>query len=194
MRTWAPRVLGLDRLHPSVGCSDARNESNMRKLSSNRISSQKARRVEGGGLDAYAELHKPSGIAVCKTCRAVHERGKWRWSDAPEGAEAALCPACRRIEDRVPAHVLRLDDIPADQRQEIVAMIHHTADEEARLHPIERLMWVTDTKARIEVAMTGVHLARRLRAAITRSWRRRFVSKPGADTTVMRWKDAEVAS
>jgi len=62
------------------------------------------------------------------------------------------------------------------------------------LHPIERLMWVTDTKSRIEVAMTGVHIARRLRAAITRSWRRRFVSKPGTDTTVMRWKDAEVAS
>jgi hypothetical protein len=73
-------------------------------------------------------------------------------------------------------------------------MIHHTADEEARQHPIERLMWVTDTKSRIEVALTGVHLARRLRAAITRSWRQRFVSKLGVDTTVMRWKDAEAAS
>lgn len=73
-------------------------------------------------------------------------------------------------------------------------MIHHTADEEARLHPIERLMWVTDTKSRIEVALTGVHIARRLRAAIARAWRRRFVSKLGTDTTVMRWKDAEAES
>jgi hypothetical protein len=55
-------------------------------------------------------------------------------------------------------------------------------------------MWVTDTKSRIEVVLTGVHLARRLRAAIARSWRQRFVSKLGVDTTVMRWKDAEAAS
>ena len=163
----------------------------MRKLPSNRISSQKARRVDAGGLDAYADLHKPSGVVVCKTCRAVHERGKWRW---PDGAESALCPACHRIEDRAPAHVVRLDDVPEEQRTELIAMIHHTADEEARQHPIERLMWVTDTKSRIEVALTGVHLARRLRAAITRSWRQRFVSKLGVDTTVMRWKDAEAAS
>lgn len=160
----------------------------MRKLASNRISGLKGRRVSGNGLDPYMDPHKREGAHVCSTCRAVNERGKWRWTDAPKGAKPTVCPACRRIEDRCPAHLLRLDGVPQDQRPEIVAMIHHTADEEARLHPIERLMWLQDGKERIEVALTGVHIARRLRAAIARSWRGRFASKLGVEQTDLRWK------
>ena len=160
----------------------------MRKLASNRISGLKGRRVSGNGLDTYMDAHKPEGASVCTTCRAVNERGKWRWTDAPKGAEKVVCPACRRIEDRCPAHLLRLDGVPQDQRSELVAMIHNTADEEARLHPIERLMWLQDGKERIEVALTGAHIARRLRAAIARSWRGRFASKLGVEQTELRWK------
>jgi NAD-dependent dihydropyrimidine dehydrogenase PreA subunit len=160
----------------------------MRKIGSNRISGLKGRRVSGNGLDTYMDAHKREGVSVCSTCRAVHERGKWRWTDAPKGAEPMVCPACRRIEDRCPAHLLRLDDVPQDQRSELVAMIHNTADEEARLHPIERLMWLQDGKQRIEVALTGAHIARRLRAAIARSWRGRFASKLGVEQTELRWK------
>lgn len=160
----------------------------MRKLPSNRIGAQKGRRVGGDGLDAYADVHKHAGAAVCTTCRAVNERGKWRWTAAPDDAESVVCPACRRIEDRCPAHVLRLDGVPKDQRHDLVAMIHNAADEEARLHPIERLMWLQESAERIEVALTGAHIARRLRAAITRSWRRSFSSKLSEDHSVMTWK------
>lgn len=160
----------------------------MRKLSSNRISGIKARRVSGNGLDPYADAKKMEGASICTTCRAVNERGKWRWSAAPKGASSVLCPACRRIEDRCPAHLLRLDGVPADQQAELVAMIHNAADEEARLHPIERLMWLEQRKDRIEVALTGVHIARRLRAAIARSWRGRFASKLSVEQTELRWK------
>jgi len=162
----------------------------MRKLASNRISGLKGRRVSGNGLDPYVDAHKREGASVCTTCRAVHERGKWRWTDAPKGAHPLVCPACRRIEDRCPAHLLRLDGVPQDQRSELVAMIHHEADEEARLHPVERLMWLRDGKDRIEVALTGAHIARRLRVAIARSWRGRFASKLGVDQTELAWKPA----
>ena len=160
----------------------------MRNLNSNRISAQKGRRAGGDGLDTYADAHKHEGVMVCTTCRAVNERGKWRWVPAPKDATAGVCPACRRIEDRCAAHVLRIDGVPKDQRHDLVAMLHHTADEEARLHPIERLMWLEEKEDRIEVALTGAHIARRLRAAIARSWRRRFASKLSEDHSVMTWK------
>ncbi len=160
----------------------------MRKISSNRISGLRGRRVSGNGLDPYMDAHKKEGVSVCTTCRAVHERGKWRWTDAPKDSQPMVCPACRRVEDHCPAHLLRIDGVPQEQQHELVAMIHHAADEEARLHPIERLMWLREDKERIEVALTGAHIARRLRAAIARSWRGSFASKLGVEHTELRWK------
>lgn len=162
----------------------------MRNMPANRIAGLKARQSVSQSTDPYADVHKPSGVVVCTTCHAIHERGTWKWGEAPTSATSALCPACRRISDRCPAHVLRLEGVPKDQRTELVAMVHRVADEESREHPLERLMSLEDTADRIEIRTTGVQLPRRLRASISRAFRQRFASKFSTDHSAMTWKVA----
>jgi NAD-dependent dihydropyrimidine dehydrogenase PreA subunit len=162
----------------------------MRNLTKNRLSELKARPTTLPKQDPYADAHKPSGVVTCTACHAFHERGHWKWGAVPSGASTALCPACRRIKDRCPAHVLRLDGVPKDRRQELVALVHRVAEEECRDHPLERLMSLEDAADLIEIRTTGAQLPRRLRASIARAFRQRFASKFSAEHSAMTWKAA----
>lgn len=162
----------------------------MRNMPANRLAGLKARESVSQSMDPYADVHKSPGVVVCTACHAIHERGTWKWGEAPTSATSALCPACRRISDRCPAHVLRLEGVPMDQRSELVAMVHRVSDEESREHPLERLMSLDDTADRIEIRTTGVQLPRRLRASIARAFRQRFASKFSTDHSAMTWKAA----
>lgn len=160
----------------------------MRNLSSSRLGGLAARSEPARKSDPYLETKKPRGACVCSSCHATQQRGRWQWIDAPAGAAAVVCPACRRIADRCPAHVLHLGGVPRDQRAELVAMVQRVAEEEMREHPLERLMSVADKAGRIEVRTTGAKLPRRLRAAIARAFRRRFSTHSDVDRSEMTWK------
>lgn len=160
----------------------------MRNLPANRLGGLKARSENGHSSDPYVDARKPQGVSVCTTCHAIQQRGRWKWEAAPPGAATVLCPACRRVADRCPAHVLRLEGVPLDQRSELLAMVQRVAEEETREHPLERLMSLGDTAERIEICTTGMQLPRRLRSAIGRAFRRRFATKADADHSAMTWK------
>ena len=55
-----------------------------------------------------------SAPALCTECRAVLTRGRWTWDarlsvPADICLPATLCPACRRVRDRDPAHVVGIE-------------------------------------------------------------------------------------
>src|SRR5205085_1601600 len=59
--------------------------------------------------DPYQPRGKYHEPTVCADCRAVFRRGRWAHADAPEGARSDLCPACRRIREKLPAGSVTLE-------------------------------------------------------------------------------------
>lgn len=111
----------------------------------------------------------PEGNAHCPQCGAVHHQGRWTWLLAlPEGAQAHVCPACRRIADDQPAGTLHLEGgFQAEHRAEVLGLIHNIEAAEKAQHALERLIKVSERQDGLLVTTTGIHLAQRLGHALT---------------------------
>jgi hypothetical protein len=113
--------------------------------------------------DPYQPAGKYREPAHCEQCGAVYHGGGWRWGDAPEGARAETCPACRRIHDKLPAGWMILDGtFVAAHRDELLAIIHHEAEHERLEHPLNRIMRIDEPEGRIEISTTDIHLPQRI--------------------------------
>lgn len=120
--------------------------------------------------DPYKWREKMADPAVCPTCRAVYEDGRWRWGQPPVGAQPIVCQACERIADRCPAGVVTLTgSYVAGHREEFLALIRHQEEHEKSKHPLNRIMEIRDTADGIEVTTTDIHLPRRIGEALRRT-------------------------
>lgn len=154
--------------------------------SSRAIAFARARRAAKDWVDAY----RPAGKlhpARCLHCGATEWQGRWMWGDAPPDLAPVTCPACARIRDGVPAHVLELSGALPPWWNEVRGMIGNVERAEAAEHPMERVMKVEVAGDRVLVATTGVHLARRLAGAIVRRWRRTVRLRFAEHTTSIEW-------
>lgn len=124
---------------------------------------RREQRLEGMEHDAYKAGMKPPEPSVCRECGAVFHRGRWTWGAAPENAQAALCPACRRIREQLPAGYVRLKGEFLDaHREEVLQRVRHCEAAEKREHPLQRIMAVEDDGGGLLVTTTDAHLARRI--------------------------------
>jgi NMD protein affecting ribosome stability and mRNA decay len=74
-----------------------------------------------------------------------------------------LCPACARIADKYPAGVLRIHGpVLQSHRAEILTLVRDEAKAEAADHPLGRIMDICDRTDEVEIAVTAMHLARRI--------------------------------
>lgn len=123
-------------------------------------------------LDPYLERSKPPGPAVCPDCGAVFRRGRWQWGEAAERAKPHRCPACRRVREREPAGSVRLSGpYFAAHRDELVALVRNEERREKRLHPLQRIIALRESRGTLEVTTTDIHLARRIGDALSHAWR-----------------------
>ena len=133
--------------------------------------------------DPYQAKGKYPESTVCRDCHAVFRRGRWTWGAAPEtGAHPALCPACGRIRDELPAGYVTLEGARNEADRD--ALIHIARNEEARMkseHPLERIMRVEQDGMRVLVTTTDTHLPRRIGEAVHRSHKGRLDIKFGED-------------
>lgn len=122
--------------------------------------------------DAYRARAKPRGPAHCRECGATFRRGRWTW-DAPQpGSRAALCPACRRAREGMPAGTVRLSgEFFRAHRDEILARVRRCERAEKRRHPLQRILAVRDEDGAATVTTTGSHLARRIAEALGKSFK-----------------------
>lgn len=129
------------------------------------------RRFEGDTQDPYSTRRKPPSPAVCPECRAVFEKGHWRWRDFwPQKARRQLCPACRRIRDRYPAGwVLLKGEFVKSHRQEIIDIARNEQKDETAEHPLNRIMRIEDRPDGLLITTTDVHLARLIGEAMRRA-------------------------
>ena len=116
------------------------------------------RLIQDAAHDPYKAAVKPSEPSVCRECGVVFTDGRWQWSpELPTSAADALCPACQRIRDRVPAGFLFLSgDFFRKHREDIMHLIRNTVDVQQKEHPMKRF--------------TDIHLPRSVGKAIERAY------------------------
>ena len=121
--------------------------------------------------DTYKSKRKPPEPSVCSQCGAFFHAGHWQWGNAPAGASVQLCPACHRIQDRVPAGILTLSGkFLAEHREEILHLIRNTEAHEKSEHPLKRIMAIEDQDGDVQVTFTDPHLARGAGAAVQHAY------------------------
>jgi NMD protein affecting ribosome stability and mRNA decay len=121
--------------------------------------------------DPYMSKRKYPEPTVCPKCGAVIQRGRWAWAERPHGAHEDMCPACRRIEDKVPAAFLELSgDFLAQHRDEIMNLIRNLEAREKAEHPLKRLMAITESEDGLSITFTDAHLARGAGEAIHQAY------------------------
>jgi NMD protein affecting ribosome stability and mRNA decay len=111
------------------------------------------------------QLPEPS---QCTECGAVYSGGRWQWQvDPPEGAKPTVCPACKRIRDRVPAGFLTLSGpFFESHREEILNLVHNKVGTEKAQHPMKRIMRIEEEEEGTVVSFTDIHLPRGVGVAV----------------------------
>lgn len=122
--------------------------------------------------DPYRSKHKLKEPTLCPTCGALFHAGHWQWGDAPADAERVNCPACQRIQERVPAGFLTLSGgFVAAHREEILNLAHNVESREKAAHPLKRIMGCEDQKdGSLLLTFTEPHLARAVGEAIQHAY------------------------
>lgn len=133
--------------------------------------------------DPYQAKGKYPESTVCRDCHAVFRRGRWTWGPAPEATpHSALCPACGRIRDELPAGYVTLEGARTVTDRD--ALVRIARNEEARMkaeHPLERIMRVEEDGMRVQVTTTDIHLPRRIGEAVLHSQKGTLDIKYGED-------------
>ena len=120
--------------------------------------------------DPYRLKQKYREPTVCKDCRAIFHRGRWQWGDAAQGAHEALCPACRRVREKLPAGTLAITgDYLNRHRDEILAIVRRHDELEKAEHPLNRVIGIDENPNGIVVTTTDVHLPKRIGAALAKA-------------------------
>jgi NMD protein affecting ribosome stability and mRNA decay len=135
-----------------------------------------ARRIAGHAqedhiLDPYQRQQKLDDDAICPQCSAVYHKGRWQWGARPENAHEALCPACRRINDKFPAGIVELRGaLGRQQKEEIVRLARHQEETEKSEHPLNRIITIEEDASGIVINTTDIHLPRRIGEAVERAF------------------------
>lgn len=122
--------------------------------------------------DPYVAGTKPEEPTVCRSCGVVFNEGRWQWlPEPPAQAAEAVCPACRRVHDRVPAGFLTLSGgFFRKHRDEIMNLVDNNVAAQEKEHPMKRLMQVEDRDDGTELTFTDSHLPRGVGEAIQRAY------------------------
>jgi NMD protein affecting ribosome stability and mRNA decay len=141
--------------------------------------------------DTYREREKPPEPTRCTECSAVFANGRWSWNPPEKNAHKAICPACRRTADRYPAATIQLaGEFFSAHREEIENLIRNVEEMEKTDHPLERIMAISDEDDHTLVTTTGIHIARRIGEALSRSYKGdyRFQYGDGEKNLRVYWK------
>lgn len=111
---------------------------------------------------------------VCVNCGAVYMQSRWYTTDiVPEkpsrtvGNHKTLCPACRKMRDRVPGGVLKMSgNFIWSHREEIINLIRNEANEALRDNPLERVMSMETYEDEVLISTTNEKLAQRIGRAL----------------------------
>lgn len=124
------------------------------------------------------EEHLPE-TSVCRQCGDIYLAGRWynpeqapAKPDRPSvEANTVVCPACRKLRDRVPNGVLRLTgQFVIDHKDEILNLIRNETRKADNINPLERVMTMEAQPDGIELTTTNEKLAQRIGRAMHKAY------------------------
>jgi NMD protein affecting ribosome stability and mRNA decay len=122
--------------------------------------------------DPYQARQKPAEPSACPECHAVFQGGRWQWGQPAADSHEVVCPACQRVGDRMPAGILTLcGEFHLAHRAEILGLIRHVEEREAKQHPLKRIMEVSESGDELEITTCEASLARAIGDAIRHAYR-----------------------
>lgn len=132
---------------------------------------RKDRLVKEKEHDTYRIRVKLPDPTLCTDCGAVFMKGRWVWAKAPQKANKAVCPACRRIADRFPVGRIEMQGgFFAAHHDEILNLVQNVEQREKATHPLERIMVIEDNRDHAVVTTTGIHVARGIGSALSNAY------------------------
>lgn len=141
-------------------------------------------------IDTYQQTTKLPDPTLCTRCGSVFSNGRWSWQELPADARninKTLCPACKRIEDNVPAGYMDLSgEFFVLHKNEILNLIKNEADAESQAHPMERIMEISEKPDGVSITTTGIHVARRLSEAVEKAYKGQLDYTYGDDEKTIR--------
>lgn len=141
--------------------------------------------------DTYKSKHKLGEPTVCPGCGAVFRDGHWQWGTAQADASQTLCPACHRVEDKVPAGFLSLSGaFLAEHREEIMNLVRNVEEREKTAHPLKRIMDTEEQEGGLLITFTDPHLARGVGEALHDAYKGELDYNYQAEERILRvsWK------
>ena len=123
--------------------------------------------------DPYMSQAKLPEPTVCSECGAVYHDGRWQWAaTTPANVNEELCPACRRIQEKVPAGFLTLSGGFFDNhRDDIMNLVHNNVEDQKAQHPVKRIMDIEDRDGGgVVITFTDTHLPSGVGKAIERAY------------------------
>lgn len=128
--------------------------------------------------DPYLIDVPPDEVSICKECRSVYANGRWELESqaANDLAKAkqvheTICPACKKIRDRMPGGVVTLSGgFLKEHEEEILNLINHENREAMEINPLERIIDIEQRDSEITVQTTNEKLAQRIGRAVFKAY------------------------
>jgi len=132
---------------------------------------RKDRMIKDRRKDVYRNLSTLKESTMCKICGAVFINGRWTWNEVSNGVRKVLCPACRRISDKLLAGIIQIKgEFCKNHRNEVLNLVKNVEKLEKTERPMERIINVREVKAHTLITTTGIHIARRVGEVLSRSY------------------------
>jgi hypothetical protein len=133
------------------------------------------RLIQDKRKDVYMKTITPKASMVCSNCGAIFSNGKWTWKELLSTSKETICPACKRINDNYPAGFVEIKgSFYSGHEEEISNLIMNTEKLEKKERPLERIMMFKPGKSMATLTTTGIHIARRIGEALSRSYQGNF--------------------
>ncbi len=117
----------------------------------------------------YYEFKKYPEPTICPSCKAVYKNGRWTWEKPDETTEynEALCPACKRIQDKYPGGLVRIEgSYFKEKKEELMNLIRNVEEDVKNLRPLQRIMNMEEDEDGLNIEVTYPSLARRIGEAL----------------------------
>ena len=149
------------------------------------------RLIQERNHDPYKSQKKLSNPTLCTECKAVFTGSRWQWLEKiTQPMNVALCPACSRIQAKVPAGILTVNgEFFQEHRDEILRLLHNKMDSEKAQHPLKRVMHIEDKPdGGIVVTFTDTHSPRDIGKALASAYQGELDIYYGEDEDLTRVK------
>lgn len=145
--------------------------------------------------DPYIDQQSLQDNTLCSACGSVYVSDRWYLPElAPTDRNAQgeeprriVCPACRKMRDRMPGGVLTMTgQFLWEHREEVLNLINNECGKAQAVNPLERIISMETVDGGIQVTTTNEKLAQRIGRALHKAYSGEIEYKWSEDTKLAR--------